>query len=196
MRILKKIILSVVVLTVCGSSFADSLQSILQSIYKMDKTDARDKIIKAINEGENVNTLEHDDSGLSSLARAAQWDDIELAEFLLGKGADPNGDKKHRPLDYVKSLKFAKLLAKAKADINYNRHVGMRNHIHQVLFNGEMEADLIQFFLDNGVDPFDMYYYGEKITDPTHLKTYLTKYSSNDNHKKKIAIVEKLINNF
>lgn len=175
-------------INLCHSFLSRMLKKILLDIDLIRNTVGfREAVKGAVLAGEDIDTTEYSTWGLTALARAVMYPDIELAKFLLDRGADPEGDGKYRPMDYVTTVEMAKLLKEKGATVNYRSEVGMCNHIHQTLFNGERESGLIDFFIENGVNPW------EGVGDCKILETFLTKYACDDNHKQKIAIVENLI---
>jgi len=119
--------------------------------------------------------------------------DPALTQLLLEHGADPELNisrfDKEPAICSVRTLREAKLLHKHEANLNVSCAFMEYNPIHSVLLHKPKEsAELIDFFLDNGVEPNERNGFGE--TTLHNLADAIHPFSAQEMHHIGCSLVE------
>lgn len=172
----------------------ERLQRILQNAYQNPPAVNFELIKTQLEEGANIDTTQYSSGGLTALTVAAMAQDVNFVTYLLQRGANVLGDGHYQPLFYAHTVALAEVLVAYGAPVSHECPIGLNNHIHQTLFHDKAEVGLVGFYMQHGIQPFwNMGYYHHHITDKRYLRSYLNRYANDDNHKKKVALVEQLI---
>lgn len=129
----------------------DLLATTLDNVDDADFPRIRNAIACLVCAGASVEQKGHRAKD-NALERAVMYDDIDVADYLLANGGNPNQKLGLNPIFFLaKSVKMAKLFKKYNTQFTQKDGFGSCV-LHQVICSPEYEPELISFYLKQGID--------------------------------------------